>query len=287
MKRVALTLAAVAVAGLSWSAPAMANDNVCPELDSGKVDVSGEVHEITVTAPEGQLIGVYCVKAGSAKQGDGPVTVAIDPGVTELTITHPSGKAISHYSLGYTDPEPEPEPAWHFTSKCVADTGTIQAIVWNDGETVLDVTLEADTFATLQSVALDPGFTVGTTGATYATFTVNGGDPVTFTAEAEGCTSTTTTTSTPTTTQPTGTTTTSTSTSTTSSTVAPTTSTTESPVPSTETPAPTPTTDPPDPCVEEGACLPMTGADLGLIAAVGAALLALGGLTLRAERRFK
>jgi hypothetical protein len=70
---------------------------VCPE--EGKVEVSGEQHEITGLAPG----DVYCVKAGSVKQGYGavPVTVGYDG-----KLSHPSGKAISHYSPLEVDEEP-------------------------------------------------------------------------------------------------------------------------------------------------------------------------------------
>lgn len=80
--------------------------DVCDGLDSGKIDVPDGIQSVTVTAPDGFLIGGYCVKAGSSKQGDGPVYVVIDPGVTEVTISHPSGKDVSHYSVAYTKEDP-------------------------------------------------------------------------------------------------------------------------------------------------------------------------------------
>ena len=73
-------------------------DQVCQGLDSGKIDVTGDQHSVTVTAPDGYLIDEYCVKAGSAQQGEGPVYVPVDPPAKTVTITYPSGKAISHYS---------------------------------------------------------------------------------------------------------------------------------------------------------------------------------------------
>jgi hypothetical protein len=87
---------------------------VCEGLDSGKIDLTGENETHTVSAPDGKLIDGYCVKAGSANAGDGPRYVDIDP-VESLTLTHPSGKAISHYSLSYTEAdstgdEPEAKP---------------------------------------------------------------------------------------------------------------------------------------------------------------------------------
>ncbi len=85
-----------------------ANDQVCPDGDTGKIDVSGSQASVTVTAPEGKLISGYCVKAGSANQGDGPVLVTVNPPQATVTITHPSGKDISHYSVTYVVEETPP-----------------------------------------------------------------------------------------------------------------------------------------------------------------------------------
>ena len=79
------------------------NDQVCPEGDSGKINVSGSNSSITVSAPEGMLISGYCVKAGSENQGLGPESVTVDPPAKTVTITHSSGKDISHYSLTFVD----------------------------------------------------------------------------------------------------------------------------------------------------------------------------------------
>ena len=84
---------------------------VCPE--GGKVEVLGEQTSVTVTAPEGMLITGYCVKADLAKQWDGPVFVTLEEPATTVTITHVSGKAISHYSVFYeptSTPTPTPSP---------------------------------------------------------------------------------------------------------------------------------------------------------------------------------
>lgn len=103
-------LAAGAVAGLVLlgggvmpaSAAPPANQ-ICPGLDSGKIDVTGNVTSITLTAPEGMLITSVCVKSGSANQGLGAVITTYDPGVTSVTITGLQGKGISHYSVSYDD----------------------------------------------------------------------------------------------------------------------------------------------------------------------------------------
>ncbi|GAA1987773.1 hypothetical protein GCM10009718_26600 [Isoptericola halotolerans] len=94
------------------------NNNVCPDMDELKKDVSGDQKAITLTAPEGKLISAYCVKAGSAKKGEGPKIVVLDEPQAEVTISYVTGnkcKGISHYSVAYVDApgseEPgEPEP---------------------------------------------------------------------------------------------------------------------------------------------------------------------------------
>jgi hypothetical protein len=99
MKRfvVAVTVAAAALA-FSAIAGGQPGGQVCPELDSGKIDTTGEPVSITITAPDGFLISGYCVKSGSPQSGDGPVLVSVNPPAKEVTITYPSGKVISHYS---------------------------------------------------------------------------------------------------------------------------------------------------------------------------------------------
>ncbi|MEU4364266.1 hypothetical protein [Promicromonospora sp. NPDC023987] len=81
-------------------------EKVCPE--EGKQPGENQL-AITVTAPEGMVIVGYCVKAGSANQGDGAIDVDVDPPETTVEITHPSGKEISHYTVFYA-PAPTPEP---------------------------------------------------------------------------------------------------------------------------------------------------------------------------------
>ncbi|GAB3164662.1 hypothetical protein GCM10027059_21130 [Myceligenerans halotolerans] len=78
------------------------NDQVCPE--EGKVETPEGPSEVTVTAPEGQLISGYCVKAGPT-----PETVTLDEPVEEVTIVPESGKDISHYTVFFV-PAPTPEP---------------------------------------------------------------------------------------------------------------------------------------------------------------------------------
>jgi hypothetical protein len=95
------TIGAISLAGAQPE-----EGQVCPDLDTGHQSGGGST-EITITAPEGQVIVQVCVKSGSAVQGEGPEFIDYDPGVTEATFGHSSGKAISHYSVKY-GPVPPP-----------------------------------------------------------------------------------------------------------------------------------------------------------------------------------
>ena len=81
----------------SPSAPPV--EKVCD--DSGKIDVGGSHPTLEISAPDGYVITEYCVKAGSAVQGDGPEYVLVDPPQQTVTIEHSTGKDISHYSFSY------------------------------------------------------------------------------------------------------------------------------------------------------------------------------------------
>jgi LPXTG-motif cell wall-anchored protein len=100
---------AAPIAGAPVVATPSGGESTCPK--DGKVDVTGEQATLQVTAEPGYLITGYCVKAGSDKQGDGPVDVVVDPPAATVTISHPSGKAISHYTLVTVKAEPTPEPS--------------------------------------------------------------------------------------------------------------------------------------------------------------------------------
>lgn len=78
-------------------------EQVCPE--DGKVEVEGSQSEVTVSAPEGQLISGYCVKAG-----EGTESVEFDEPVDMATISHSSGKDISHYTVFYVPGPTIPGP---------------------------------------------------------------------------------------------------------------------------------------------------------------------------------
>lgn len=108
MKRL---LAAGAVAGLvllgGGLAPANAappEGQICPAWDSGKIDVADGIKSIEITAPAGVEITAVCVKAGSANQGLGTQITYYSPSQLTVTISHYSGKDISHYSVMYGAP---------------------------------------------------------------------------------------------------------------------------------------------------------------------------------------
>jgi LPXTG-motif cell wall-anchored protein len=100
---------AAPIAGAPVAATPSGGESTCPK--DGKVDVQGEQTTLEVTAEPGYLITGYCVKAGSDKQGDGPFDAVVDPPAATVTISHPSGKAISHYTLVTIKAEPTPEPS--------------------------------------------------------------------------------------------------------------------------------------------------------------------------------
>lgn len=105
-------VAALLVAGgIALAAPASATPNhegVCSDLSTGHIPGAGP--SMDISAPEGKLIAEVCVKAGSVNQGNGPEYTPVDPALAEVTITHSSGKDISHYSVRYVDVPVEEEP---------------------------------------------------------------------------------------------------------------------------------------------------------------------------------
>lgn len=104
---IAVGLVLLLIGGLAAVATATPPDGqICPALDSGKIDTTGDPLSVTFTAPDGYLIDGFCVKAGSATQGLGAEFVTVDPPQKTVTITHSSGKAVSHYSVSYVKVPP-------------------------------------------------------------------------------------------------------------------------------------------------------------------------------------
>lgn len=112
-KRLIAAAASVAIltAGMGSMASADHVSNHCPDHTTGVTDTVGDPETVEYTAPAGFLVAGYCVKAGSANQGDGPVFVTVDPPKKTVTITHPTGKAVSHYSVLLVPEETKPG-AW-------------------------------------------------------------------------------------------------------------------------------------------------------------------------------
>lgn len=109
----ALLLAGAAV--LFSAAPASAippAGQVCPELDSGLIEVSDDPEEtsITITVDDGFVITEVCVKAGAGPSGGGAVIIPVDPPSQTFTFEHPTGKGISHYSYSF-EPAPTETPS--------------------------------------------------------------------------------------------------------------------------------------------------------------------------------
>ena len=106
-----VVLASCAVMLTVGVAPAVSSGSqVCAAGTSGKSDVSGDDTTLTIVAPDGFVITGYCVKAGSAKQGDGAEPYVLDPPATSVVISHSSGKGISHYSYTLEESDEEECP---------------------------------------------------------------------------------------------------------------------------------------------------------------------------------
>ena len=112
----------VRVAGID-DANAAQQAQVCDALDSGKINTTGDPLTVTITAPAGHLIDGYCVKAGSANSGDGPVHVTVNPPQATVTIEYPGGKAVSHYSYSFIGVE-EPTTTTTSTTSTSSTTTT-------------------------------------------------------------------------------------------------------------------------------------------------------------------
>ena len=81
--------------------PAGAPTDVCMDLTEPKEDTTGNPLTVEISAPDGYVITMYCVKAGSDQQGNGPRYFEVVPPTQTITISYPGGKAVSHYSYAY------------------------------------------------------------------------------------------------------------------------------------------------------------------------------------------
>jgi hypothetical protein len=84
---------------LALPGPANATGDVCAGLMSGKIDTTGNPPTVTMTAPPGSLITRYCIKAGSAQSGGGPIYIDVDPPQASITVGYPGIDSVSHYSF--------------------------------------------------------------------------------------------------------------------------------------------------------------------------------------------
>lgn len=114
LRTLAGALFAFVVLGALMAPVAMADDETCPKdpasaTYSGKIDTAGDPTSVTATAPAGWLIYQYCVKGGSDASGGGPEIVTVDPPQSSITFSHSTNPTVSHYSVWYMQPEPEPE----------------------------------------------------------------------------------------------------------------------------------------------------------------------------------
>ena len=164
MKRILIgaTLIVAGLIGVAGASPvsAQTNEGVC---EGTHIQSSGKT-SVTVTADPGQLISGYCVKAGSVIQGDGPEYKDFDPPVPSVTITHSSGKNISHYVVTYVDAPPvEATPAVPtLTPPTCFAPGNVPVLANTDAYTYNYVTADGVTTVT---VTANAGYVlVGETG---------------------------------------------------------------------------------------------------------------------------
>lgn len=108
-------LLASLVFGLVGASPAFAADT-CDDIATGEgwlEKVEGDFNdgdsELTVTAPEGFLIDMYCVKAGTD-----PIIQPVDPPQETVTIDYPDNDTVSHFKIHLieapTTPPTSPPP---------------------------------------------------------------------------------------------------------------------------------------------------------------------------------
>ena len=91
---------------LAFPSAALADqpDFICEDLDSGKIDTTGDPATVEYTAPDGYLVDYYCVKAGTEK-----FIVEVDPDAKTVVIDHPTKDSVSHYSVKWIAETPPPD----------------------------------------------------------------------------------------------------------------------------------------------------------------------------------
>jgi hypothetical protein len=178
---------------------------VCAGFDAGtvKTDVVGAFKTLDLDATSGFLIDGYCVKAGSDRSGAGAEWVPVDPPVKSVTISHSSGKDISHYSLRFvpvSTVNPVIAPDASFVTQC-----TEQGLGWtltldntasqaNDGDATATFSVSGEAWNVGgESFLVDPGSSTAISGSvpldgTLETTTVMyGNETEVFTADPAAC----------------------------------------------------------------------------------------------------
>ena len=150
-----LLLPTMAVIGAQAATPAAGAD-VCP---GEQVEIRGETKTVTYTAPAGYLVSGWCVKAGTTIE-----VHEVDPPTATVTITHSSGKGVSHYSVVLVkSPEPKMPTAPTSSDVCEPATGPT-----NDRITI---PTDANFTYTLDGAAVAAGSVVAT-GTTHTVMAV-------------------------------------------------------------------------------------------------------------------
>ena len=195
MSRRPLTALAALAVGLlavlpATTAAATQDGQVCVGLDSGKINTTGDPLAVTASAPTGQVVTGYCVKAGSINQGLGPEYVTLAAPVRTVVIRHSSGKAVSHYALSYgpatpaptPDPQPNPQPNpdpqpnpkpfdWNWTypdPACDSLTVTYPADLPAGQSNDVNIRIRTSAGETTLNYHLDHGTWSGTQGFVYS-----------------------------------------------------------------------------------------------------------------------
>jgi len=88
--------------------PDGASDQICEELDSTKINLGDGNETFVITAPAGEVITMVCVKSGDDNSGGGPEYYLVEPPANSVTISHSTGRDISHYSFASELPPTEP-----------------------------------------------------------------------------------------------------------------------------------------------------------------------------------
>ena len=173
MKRTVMMLATAAVglmglgavvqptAGGSPVAVAANVDGVCQPSDEHRFPTATTA-SLTVTAPAGFEITGYCVKAGSVNNGDGPEVTTLTTPTSSVTISHSSGKDISHYVI-YVAPVPPPADVPAPTVEPVLTSPTCDvagSFVAPESTDALEYSTTTENGVITVSVVAKPGFVV-------------------------------------------------------------------------------------------------------------------------------